>query len=130
MILWSGKWLLKFHPQKCKYMRIGNTTVDIMEYKLKEGQIPMEQSKEKKDIGVVIDDKLPYDQHINERVNKANTILGVIRRSFEYLDARTFRLLYTSLVRLHSEYANAVWNPYKMNLNHCFLNKNHRYVEK
>ena len=63
-------------------MRIGNTTVDIMEYKLKEDQIPMEQSKEKIDIGVVIDDKLPYDQHINERVNKANTILGVICRSF------------------------------------------------
>ena len=50
----------------------------------------------------------------NEKVNKANSILGVIRWSFEYLDARTFRLLYTSLVRPHLEYANAVWNPYIM----------------
>ena len=47
-------------------------------------------------------------------MNKANSILCVIRRSFEYLDARTFRLLYTSLVRPHLEYANVVWNPYKM----------------
>ena len=31
-----------------------------------------------------------------------------------YLDARTFRLLSTSLVRPHLEYANAVWNPYEM----------------
>ena len=106
--LWSDKWLRKFHPQKCKYMRIVNANVDIMEYKLREDQVPMEQSKEEKDIGVVIDDKLTLNQHINEKVNKVNYILGVIRRSFEYLYARTFRLLYTSLVRPHLEYTNAV----------------------
>ena len=39
----------------------------------------------------------------------ANNLLGVIHR-FEYLDART----YISLVRYHSEYTNAVWNPYNM----------------
>ena len=65
-------------------MRIGNANVDIMEYRLRENQLSMEQSKEEKDIGVAIDDKLSFDQHINE--NKANSILGVIRRSFECLD--------------------------------------------
>ena len=80
MSLWSDKWLLKFHPQKCKYMRIGNANVDIVEYKLREDQVP--KSKEEKDIGVVIDDKLSFDQHINEKVNKVNSILGVICRSF------------------------------------------------
>ena len=42
-------------------MRIGNTTVDIMEYNLREDQIPKEQSKQKEDIGVVIGDKLSFD---------------------------------------------------------------------
>ena len=45
MSLWSDKWLLKFHLQKFKYMRIGNAYVDIMEYRLREDQIPMVQSK-------------------------------------------------------------------------------------
>ena len=47
-------------------------------------------------------------------MNKAISILGVIRRRFEYLDARTFRLLYINLVIPHLEYADAVWNPHKM----------------
>ena len=68
-------------------MRSGNANVDIMENRLREDPIPMERSKEEKDIGIVIDEKLSFDQHINEKGNMANTILGVIRRSFEYLDA-------------------------------------------
>ena len=51
--------------------------------------------------------------HIAEKVNKANSVVGAIRRSFEYLDEDTFKKLYTALVRPHLEYANAVWNPYK-----------------
>ena len=38
--------------------------------------------------------------------------MGVIRRTFKFLDIKTFRLLYTSLVRPPIEYANQVWNPY------------------
>ena len=35
----------------------------------------MEQTKEEKDIQVIIDDKLTFDQHVTENVNKANSIL-------------------------------------------------------
>jgi hypothetical protein len=59
-----------------------------------------------------IDNKLSFDKHITEKVNKANSIIGVIRLTFEYLDLKTFRMLYVSLVRPHFEYANPVWNPY------------------
>ena len=38
--------------------------------------------------------------------------MGVIRGSFLYMDRTTFKLLYTSLVRPHVEYANQVWSPY------------------
>ena len=37
----------------------------------------MVQSKDEKDIGFVIDEKLSLDQHLNEKVNMANTILGI-----------------------------------------------------
>ena len=34
--------------------------------------IPLENSKTEKDIGVLIDERLNYSQHIKEKVNKAN----------------------------------------------------------
>ena len=109
---WSEKWLLCFHSEKCKCIRIGSTEVNMVTYHLKEGQKGVEFKDHEKDIGVVIDNKLSFEKHISEKVNKANSIMGVIRRTFECLDQKTFKLLYTSLVRPHLEYANQVWNPY------------------
>jgi hypothetical protein len=59
------------------------------------------------DIRVVIDNKLTFNQHLSEKINK-----GVLRRTMEYMDCKTFKLLYTALVRPHLEYANQIWCPY------------------
>ena len=111
---WSEKWLLKFHPEKCKTMRIGRSKVIDFEYKLKESMNPMEKSEAEKDVGVVIDENLNFERHMNEKINKANAVLGAIRRTFQYLDKITFKMLYTSMVRPILEYANPVWCPYKL----------------
>ena len=46
-------------------------------------------------------------------INKANRLLGIIRRSFCALDNNSFTLLYKAIVRPHLEYAATIWNPYK-----------------
>jgi hypothetical protein len=38
----------------------------------------MEETIAEKDVGVIIDNKLFFDKHITEKVNKANSIIGVI----------------------------------------------------
>ena len=46
-------------------------------------------------------------------IDKANRLLGIIRRSFCALDKTSFPLLYKAIVRPHLEYAATIWNPYK-----------------
>ena len=46
-------------------------------------------------------------------INKANRLLGIIRRSSCVLDNTSFALLYKEIVRPHLEYAATIWNPYK-----------------
>ena len=53
----------------------------------------MEYVESEKDIGVVIDNKLTFNQHISEKINKANSIMGVLRRTMKYMDCTTFKLL-------------------------------------
>ena len=72
----------------------------------------MEHVGSEKDLGVTFDENLRFEEHIANKVQIANAIVGQIRRSFTFLDGETFRRLYTALVRPHLEYAQAVWSPY------------------
>lgn len=109
---WSETWLLKFHPDKCKFMHIGkNGPPDDFHYDLM--GTSLEQVHEEKDIGVTIDENLTFESHISNKVKKANSMFSIIRRSFQHLDEKTFLPLYKALVRTHLDYASSVWFPYK-----------------
>jgi ribonuclease P/MRP protein subunit RPP40 len=56
---------------------------------------------------------LKFDEHIYAKINKAYSMLGIIKRNFRTISDESFVLLYKSLVRPHLEYANVVWSPYR-----------------
>ena len=68
---------------------------------------------EEKDLGVLIDNSLNFKSHINSKINNANRNLGMIRRTFTYMDKTIFLHVYKSLFRPHIEYASSVWSPHK-----------------
>ncbi len=105
---WSEQWLLKFHPHKCKVLEIGSKKFNF-DYKL--GETSLDNTTKEKDIGVTVDHKLCFEYHMQEKINKANSIMGIIRRTFSSLDEVSFKQLYKSMVRPHLEYANPVWSP-------------------
>ena len=68
----------------------------------------LENVDQEKDIGVIIDSNLEFDKHINAKINKANSMFSIIRRSFQFLSQQNFIPLYKSLVRSHLDYASSV----------------------
>ena len=58
-----------------------------------------------KDLGVIIQSDLQFGMHIAETVKKTKTILGLIKKSFTYIDEDMFKCLCTALIRHHLEYA-------------------------
>jgi hypothetical protein len=50
-------------------------------------RIELEKSDEEKDIGVFVDENLSFNKHIQNQVNKANSIKGLIRRTYTYLES-------------------------------------------
>ena len=63
----------------------------------------IEQVKSERDLGVIVDSKLKFREHINNKVNLANRNLGIIFRTFTYIDKEMFLNLFKSLVRPHLE---------------------------
>ena len=68
-------------------------------------------SEGEKDLGILMDSELKFSKHVEEQVNKANRILGLIRRSYQHLDKESMKLLMTALVRPYLEFGNVVWAP-------------------
>ncbi len=110
MLSWTQEWLLTFHPEKCVAMRVGKEEPPLHTYTLQNHDL--QYSKCEKDIGVHIDNKLRFDTHISTKINKSNSIMGIVRRTFEHMDKEIFCHVFKGLVRPHLEYANQVWAPH------------------
>ena len=67
---------------------------------------------EQKDLEVILDAKLKFEEHISVKVKKANAIAGLIRRTFSYLDGSLLKKLFTTFVRPHLEYGQVIWAPH------------------
>ena len=74
------------------------------------------------DLGVTFQQDLKFSSHIAEKVNKANSTLSLIVRTFDYIEKDSFILLYKALIRPNVEYGNVIWHP--------FLRKDIDSVEK
>ena len=110
--LWSETWNLYFNASKCKVLHIGKQNPEI-DYTMKSNDedIVISKCAEEKDLGVVFDKNLSFDNHIENAIKKANRVLSVIKRTFTYLDKEMFLNLYKALVRPLVEYGNTIWFP-------------------
>ena len=109
---WSDTWKLQFNESKCTTLYLVKENAKHM-YNMStvDGPIDLAESQVEKDLGVQIDNQLNFDKHITDAIKKANSKLGMIKRTFVYLDKDLLTPLYTSLVRPHLEYGNVVWSP-------------------
>ena len=111
MIKWTSTWLLKFNERKCKHLQLGHQNQESS-YKMKtpDNEIILETVNSEKDLGIIIDKNLNFQEHIHTQISKANRILGLIRRTFHHMDKDMFLNLYKSLIRPHLEYGSNVWS--------------------
>jgi len=105
---WSSDWMLNFHPEKCMVMHLGRTNPQNTYFL---NGVELQNTTAEKDLGVIFDDKLKFDNHIQCKISKARQTWGLVRRSFTAIDTVTFSQLFKALVRPHLEYANSVWFP-------------------
>ena len=60
---------------------------------------------------MIFDQSLKFDLHIDNIVNKANSMIGLIKRNFSFMDIDIFLNLYKALIRPHLEYGQIIWSP-------------------
>ena len=110
---WAFQWKMDFNPDPNK-----QATEVIFCHKTKPVNHPPLYFNEsivvslpiQKHLGLVLDKKLTFEHHLNEKISKANKGISLIKRLHKYLPRKSLLCIYKSFVRPHLDYADVIYD--------------------
>eukprot|EP00745_Piridium_sociabile_P025653 TRINITY_DN40611_c0_g1_i2.p1 TRINITY_DN40611_c0_g1~~TRINITY_DN40611_c0_g1_i2.p1 ORF type:complete len:143 (-),score=14.04 TRINITY_DN40611_c0_g1_i2:60-488(-) len=103
---------MQFHPAKCNTLPVTRKRRPLQcEYQL-HGH-PLEVVDSAKYLGVTLQCKMDWEDHINSIWTKANQVLRFLRRNLKISSPSIKAKAYKTFVRPLLEYSASVWDPYE-----------------
>lgn len=111
---WCETNRLSLNLYKCPVLSITRRNVtQTVQHRYQFGDYNFTNVTEQKDLGILIDSKMNFAQHIITICSKAQSALGFLKRfCYDIYDVQTLKIVYYTLVRSHLEYGNIIWLPY------------------
>jgi hypothetical protein len=110
---WSQTWQMEFNIDKCYLMTI-STKPSIKQYTYSMFEKALQRERAQKYLGITINDKLGWKDHVNKTVASACKTMGLIRRTLHPCTQEVKSRAYKAMVLPKLEYASEAWSPHVM----------------
>lgn len=105
---WCEEWLIPLNNDKCTVLHLGRNNPH---HSYKISSLDIRSVSSQSDLGVIITTDLSWSSHVSNIVKKANSMMYLLRKSFQAPCAALARNLFTTYIRPLVESAAVVWNP-------------------
>ena len=117
---WAYQWKMSFNPEPSKQaievlFSHKKQNVDHPPISFNGSIVPRKDCH--KHLGISLDSKLSFKNHINEKINKANKLVGVLRYLSSYIPLNTLIQMYKSFIRPLFDYGDVIYHiPHTQNM--------------
>ena len=110
---WAFQWKMAFNPDSNK-----QATEVVFSHKrtrtnhptLYFNNSPVATAPFQKHLGLILDEKLNFSHHLNEKISKANKGIGLIKQLRLYLPRKALMNIYKSFIRPHLDYGDVIYD--------------------
>ena len=121
---WAYQWKMQFNPDPNKqaneviFSRKTNSN-NLSQPPIKFNKIAISECPHQKPLGIVLDSKLNFSTHVDQKIKKCNRIIGLIRRLLDILPRNALHTIYKSFViikRINLFLQNSEWSITRLSL--------------
>ena len=102
---WAYQWKMQFNPDPNKHANEVIFSRKTNSNNLSHPPIKFNNNNQKH-LGIVLDSKLNFNAHVDQKIRKCNRMIGLIRRLSINLPRNALLTIYKSFVRLHLDYGD------------------------
>ena len=110
---WAYQWKMSFNPDRTKqaqeiiFSRKKNATTHPPLF-FNNSEIKL--SSNQKHLGLTLDSKLSFNEHINDKIHQANKGVGLLRKLQTILSCNSLLTIYKSFIRPLHDYADVIYD--------------------
>ena len=130
---WAWKWKMLFNPDISKQaveVIFSNKKTPSSHESLIFNGIPVKLVQETKHLGMILDKKLSFVSHLEEKVAKSNQGLGIMIQLKKWVSHKVLEVVFKLYVRPHLDYGDVLYHSCNPQKNSTFELSNHSTLLK
>ena len=117
---WLARNKLQYHPTKTKFMIIGSTynlnnkvhnkPVILNNKPVILNNKPLSRTSTFECLGVLLDEKLKWDKHIDKILKKVGSGIAMLRRAKKFIPTSSLQMIYNALIQPYFDCCSPLWD--------------------